>query len=351
LLADDEDGEKNEEDQTPIWLNLTTKKHIVDKKRLKPSKILLPHPINNSQETTICLITADPQRTFKNIVASPAFPPELAKRITRVIGVQKIKAKYHQYEAQRQLLAEHDVFLADDRIITHLPKLLGKTFYKSTTKRPIPVSLQAPAPKTDGKRIAKAKSENGASAAEPKKIAAEIERTFNMALVNLSPSTSTSVRIGLAGWDAQKIADNIETVTNGLVEKFVPKKWRGVRAIHIKGPNTAALPIWLADELWTDDADVLEIEDEVKAIDCKETPNVGKKRKAVEGAEVEVKKEKKAKKAKVLPDSDDTSLDKEIAMRKEKLRKQKEAASADVDDAVPMTKSKGKKSQKTAIAA
>jgi len=319
---------------------LTTKKHIVDTKRLKPGKVSLPHPINTAATQTICLITADPQRTYKDLIASPAFPAELRARITRVIGVTKVKAKFHQYEAQRQLLAEHDLFLADDRIITQLPKLLGKTFYKSSTKRPIPLNMQAPAPRSEeGKRIAKAKGEGVVKdVIEVPKLAKEIEKTLNSALVALAPSTQTSVRVALAGWKAEDVAENIEAVVKELIEKFVPQKWRGVRALHIKGPNTAALPIWLADELWTDDKDVLEDapEGEVPAVAAEEA-NIGKKRKraAGEDAAEEPKTDKKAKKSKkVLAESDDKTLDKEIALRKEKLKKQKEAAAKSVIEEV-----------------
>lgn len=344
LPADDEAEDEDETNDTPIWLNLTTKKHIVDKQRLKPGKIALPHSMNTSSTTTICLITADPQRAFKDIVASPAFPAELSSRITRVIGVQKIKAKYGQYEAQRQLFAEHDLFLADDRIITMLPKLLGKTFYSSTTKRPIPVSLEAPRDRTDGKRIARAKSDNTVKAKEPKQMAAEIEKTFSTALIALAPSTCTSVRIGYAGWDAQKITDNVEAVVNGMIEKFVPQKWRGVRAIHIKGPNTAALPIWLADELWVDETEVLEDGPELTEAEIKESKraNIGRKRKA--GVEVAAIEPKKTKQEPLAVSTD--SLEKEIAQRKEKLKKQKAEAAADVDEDVVPKKAKTSKKRK-----
>jgi len=339
LLAATEDGEDTELDETIVWLNLTTKKHIVDQKRLKPAKISLPHPLNTSATNTICLITADPQRTYKDIVASPAFPAELRSRITRVIGVQKIKAKFHQYEAQRQLLAEHDIFLADDRIITRLPSLLGKTFYKSAAKRPIPINIQAPAPRTEGKRVARAKGDSAVKEAiSPQKLAAEIEKTLTAALVALSASTLTSVRVGHAGWSADKLAENIKALAEELITRFVTKKWRGVRAIHIKGPETTALPIWLADELWTDEADILE--DGAEGMKAIEVPNVGKKRKAVEAAEEEPKIEKKVKTAKTLqlPESNDNNLDKEIALRKEMLKKQKAEAAASVKDDIPKLK-------------
>ena len=316
---------------------LTTKKHIVDEKRLKPAKIAIPHSLNTNSNARICLITADPQRTYKDIVASPAFPAELGARISKVVGVSKIRSKWSQYEAQRKLLAEHDIFLADDRVITALPKLLGKTFYKSTTKRPVPISLQE-VPKTDGKRIKKAKGEASRGAATPKAIATEIEKALNGTLVHLSPSTNTSVRVGYANWDAEKLAENIEAVAAVMIEKYVPKKWHGVRALHIKGPETMALPIWLADELWTDAADVLDQEEVKKVAEA----NVGKKRKAkVLTAGVPEVSEEIKKKQKTI-ESEDSKLDEEIKARKERLRKQKLEASKDGEDEVPKATKKAK---------
>jgi ribosome biogenesis protein UTP30 len=347
LLSGDEEGN---DESVAIWLQVTTKKHITDTKRLKPGKIAVPHSLNSSASTTICLITADPQRTYKDIVASPAFPSELRSRITRVVGIAKIKAKWTQYEAQRKLYSEHDIFLADDRIVTLLPKLLGKTFYHKTTKRPVPVTLLPPAPRTDGKRIARAKGD-GPQAASAQQVAAEIEKAIKGTLVHLTPSTNTAVKVGYASWDAGRLAENIEAVATAMIDKYVPKKWRGVKSMHIKGPTTAALPIWLADELWDDEADVVD-DETAKQITA---ANVGKKRKAIEGGKEDGKKRKadelkeeekkeKSKKQKLAPSNDD-KLDKEIALRRERLKKQKEQAVLDVEDEVPKATKKTKKSK------
>lgn len=332
LLEDADEDETS----TPIWLNLSTKKHIVDKKSLKPAKIALPHPLNTNSSATICLITADPQRRYKDIVASPAFPSELAARITKVVGIKKVRAKHTQYEAQRKLKAEHDIFLADDRIVTGLPKLLGKTFYKGS-KRPIPVSLSAPVPKTEGKRIKRAKGDEQQDAATPEAIAKEIEKALSGTVVHLSASASTAVKVGYSSWDAEKLAANVEAVATALIEKHVPGKWRGVKALHVKGEATAALPIWLADELWSEEVDVI-TEERAEQL---RLANVGKKRKAIEGVAVE--DGKKEKKQKVLKESNDDKLDQEIALRKEKLKKQKEEAAKDVVDEVPKASKKSKK--------
>lgn len=329
LLADDNEDESAE---TPVWLTLTTKRHIADKSKLHPGKIVLPHRLNADDENlSVCVITADPQRAYKNIVASDEFPAELRKRIGRVIDVTKLKAKYSQYEAQRKLYSEHDVFLGDDRIINRLPKILGKTFYKSTTKRPVPVNLQAKVAKVDGKRGKRPKKagEGEVNAGTPAQIAKELDKAVGSALVSLGQTTNTAVRIGYASWTAEQIADNVDAVAAALVEKWVPQKWRNVKSIYIKGPETAALPIWLTDELWVDDKDVVADTEETKA-------NTSKKRKALAGEEPQAgspatKKTKAVAAGKHKPSSDDAKLDQQIAERKSKLRSAKAKASKAMD--------------------
>lgn len=332
LLADDEEA-LNEQ---PVWLTLTTKRHIVDSNRLKPGKISLPHSLNTDPELSICLISADPQRHYKNLVADESFPEEWRKRITRVIDVGKLQAKFKQYEEQRKLYAEHDIFLGDSRIITRLPKVLGKTFYKSTAKRPIPVNLES-RKKVDGKKVKKVKGDNTPNACTPTELAAEIEKAIGSALVHLSPSTNTAIRIGYADWKPEELAANAKVVAEALIEKFVPQKDKNVRSIYLKGSETVALPVYMADELWVDgEKDIVTNEsEEAKAALTAEKANIGKKRKSLEGAAEEAtpvtKKVKKGGKPKALPESDDAKLDNEIAERKAKLKKQKAAAKKAVD--------------------
>jgi ribosome biogenesis protein UTP30 len=85
LLDEGVDEDSTTVATTPIWLLLTTKRHIHNSNALKPKKVILPHALNTDPDTRICLITADPQRAYKNIVASDEFPDELRKKITRVI--------------------------------------------------------------------------------------------------------------------------------------------------------------------------------------------------------------------------------------------------------------------------
>jgi len=305
-----------------------------------------------------------------------------------VIDIQKLSKKYKTYEAQRQLRESAEIILADDRIITRLPKVLGKTFYGTTKYRPIPVSLAATPERVDGKRVPGAdRATDRAKAGTAKDVAAEIQKAVDSTLVHLSPSTNTSVKVGLASWEAEKVVANVKVVTERLIEKFVTKGWRGVRSVHIKGPETVALPIWLASELWTEEGEVLDEGGVQKVVEA----NTSKKRKTAalapeEKAELSNKKkskkddkkaseqpdeptnkrkadssledlvastgavkEKKAKKPKTEKSNDD-KLDAEIALRKATLKKQKADAALPAEDEVPRPTKKAKKSKKEAAA-
>lgn len=338
LIGDNEDSDDGETplNNEAVWLVLTTKKHVVDKNRLKPGKIALPHSLNSSPSLSVCLITADPQRGVKDIVADPSFPQELSSRIEKVIGFSKLKQRYQSFESRRQLLSEHDVFLADERIITRLVPTLGKIFYKSS-KRPIPIRIQK-IEKVDGKRVKQdpkakpSKEEKSAQFAAPLIVAKEIERALHSAPVQLAPSTSTAVRVGSSKFTAEQLSENVDAVVKGMTEKFVAKGWRNIKNIHIKGANTTALPIWLADELWVDNADVLEDGNETAAIEDGKKP--GKKRKSL--PEEKLLEGKKAKKSKSVEDEDDASS---VAARKEKLQKLKAQA---LEDGEPVRVEAGK---------
>ena len=314
---------------------------MTDQKRLKPRKVLLPHSLHSSPNTSICLITPDSKRQFKDAIAHPSFPTTLSKRITKVISIKKLEAKFRSFESRRQLRDSYDVFLADDRIVTYLSKFLGKTFYNTTAKRPIPVSLEAPKPK--GRKNAALPSikirkepSDAKSVAAPPVLAKEIERTLSTAQINLSPSTTTAVRLGLASYTPEQLAANIEVVMASLAGKLVG--WKNVRAVHVKGPNTMALPIWLAEELWVDENMVLG-DDEAAEAKAKAAQKGKRKRKLIEnkeggdadgdGRNRELQGESgpadepKHKKIKKLQDDD---LSREMKERREKLRQQKREA-------------------------
>ena len=84
------------------------------------------HPLIDPRTSPICLLTKDPQREYKDLLEKHNI-----KFISRVIGLEKLKGKFHPYEARRMLLKENGMFLADERIIPLLPKLLGAKWFQA----------------------------------------------------------------------------------------------------------------------------------------------------------------------------------------------------------------------------
>lgn len=48
-----------------------------------------------------------------------------------MVGLEKLKGKFKPFEARRALMREHELFLADERVMGLMPQLLGKVFYDS----------------------------------------------------------------------------------------------------------------------------------------------------------------------------------------------------------------------------
>jgi ribosome biogenesis protein UTP30 len=277
LLADADTVEDGK--LTAVWLSVTTKKPVKDTTRLKPHKVVLPHSIAG-ENSRVCLITVDPQRAYKDLKDHPAFPADVASKISRIIGITKLKAKYKSFETRRQLAAEYDIFLCDNRIISALPSALGKPFYKSATKRPIPVDLTAGTrvDKAAGSKSKSTDAEKVHTVGKPETVGREIASALGATTVNLTSSTNTSIKVGYTSMTAEQISDNVEAVVLKLTESLIPKGWRGIRALHIKTAKSLALPVWLADELWVDEGDVLEEKWQPKAKDGAPRINEKKRR-------------------------------------------------------------------------
>lgn len=149
-----------------IWLQVSVKRVHAEAK-LKPRRMCVnlqfcislrlynsspvKYPLVDPRDSAICLITKDPQREYKDLLEQAG-----VKFISRVVGVEKLKGKFKPFEARRALLRENELFLADERVIPLLPRLLGKIFFtakkyvvlteyevivSSLRRQPIPVCL------------------------------------------------------------------------------------------------------------------------------------------------------------------------------------------------------------------
>ncbi|KAF8743752.1 hypothetical protein AX14_000720 [Amanita brunnescens Koide BX004] len=195
-----------------IWLNVTVKR-VSPTLKIKPVRIPIVHPIVDPRTTQVCLIVKDPQREYKDLLETHKI-----KFISRVVGLAKLKGKFKPFDARRALLKEYGLFLADDRVIPTLPKLLGSKWFEAK-KQPIPVSLT----KKDLKK--------------------ELERAISSTYMNQNRGTCTSIRIGTLSQKPSQILENLKTALPVIVQ-HIKDGWENVQSLFIKTSSSVSLPIW-----------------------------------------------------------------------------------------------------------
>jgi len=125
--------------------------------------------------------------------------------------------------------------------VTRLPTTLGATFYRKSSKIPIPVSLTRSDSTTNLKN--------------------QISKALSSTYLHLSPAASTSIKVALSSFSPEQVVENVEKVVKDIVEKKIPGGWKNLKSLHIKSPNSASLPIYMAGEVYSDE-DVLKPEEE-----------------------------------------------------------------------------------------
>ncbi|KAJ6468991.1 ribosomal protein L1p/L10e family-domain-containing protein [Mycena vitilis] len=259
-----------------IWLNVTVKK-IASAHKFKPVKIPIVHPLVDPRTSAVCLITKDPQRQYKDLLAEHNI-----KFISRVVGIEKLKGKFKPYEARRMLLKENGLFLADERIVPLLPKLLGTKWFEAK-KQPIPVCLTR------------------------KDLKGELERAISSTYMNQNQGTCTAVKISIVSHKPSQVLENLRAAIPTIV-KNIKGGWDNVQSLLLKTNSSVALPIWSCDlgdsegGRWgglvasadDDETSVLEADDEMDVVVEDKGARKGKgKKRAVAEEEAEVEEPKK----------------------------------------------------------
>jgi ribosome biogenesis protein UTP30 len=203
-----------------LYLILTLKK-IPSQSRMNPHKIPLPHALHSphlSQE--LCLIVDDrPHSNLNKALAKSKIESEQIP-VSKVIKLSKLKSDYRPFEAKRKLCDSYDMFFTDKRIVPLLPGLLGKHFYKKK-KIPVPVDLKH------------------------KNWKEQIEKGCSSALLFLKTGTCSVVKVARVSMEEEEIVENVVAAINGIAE-IVPRKWGGVRSLHLKLLESLALPLYQA---------------------------------------------------------------------------------------------------------
>ncbi|KAJ2782398.1 proteasome-interacting protein cic1 [Coemansia interrupta] len=199
------------DDPEQLHLIISTK-DVATKERHKPYRIPLRHPMYYEDSNVCLIIKAGHEDTVEKI-------KELGiPQIKEILTAQQLKNSCRTYEARRELLASYDLFLADDRLLNSLPKLLGTKFFKAK-KLPAPVNLLA------------------------KDLNLELRRALSSTFFRPSKGTCTAIRIGSTRLTVPELEETIEDVVK-IAIKFIPRGWKNIQSISIKAGNTFALPVY-----------------------------------------------------------------------------------------------------------
>lgn len=183
---------------------------------IKPQCLRVSHAwktASSEESLQVCLITKDPHDEYKKKVREMGL-----KAVTKVMSVSKLRKNYVPYEARRKLCAAYDVFLADNRVLPLLPKLLGKKFF-GAKKTPIVVDLVKEDMKTE--------------------LTTAIESTY----LHLTTGPCSTVKIGQSHQGTTMLVENGLDVIKQVVER-IPHGWDNINSIHVKSFDSLALPVY-----------------------------------------------------------------------------------------------------------
>lgn len=209
----------NEDEDEFLYVLVSLKSSHPNHRKDKPVCIQLPHPLYADDGVELCLFVKDDKSGKGHKAAKKKLESQANKAgIAKVVGTSKLRTKYESFEAKRNLCRQYDIFLADDRILPSLPKLLGKSFFKKK-KQPVPVDLTG----RDWK--------------------AQIDKARQCTTMFLSGGSCLSIKVARSSHEVRQVLANVLSVLQLVAEK-VPKQWENVQAVFIKSADSVALPVF-----------------------------------------------------------------------------------------------------------
>ncbi|KAK9843779.1 hypothetical protein WJX81_005938 [Elliptochloris bilobata] len=206
------------EDDELLHLIVALKKTPQQGRKDKPLRIPLPHSLYDFDGAEVCLFVKDQKSGEGHKAAKKRLKAGQAAGVAKVVGTSKLRTKYESHEAKRNLCAAYDLFLADERILPSLPKLLGKAFFRKK-KQPVPVDLRG--------------GEWGA----------QIKRALGATSLFLTGGSCLNLRVARSSMSEEQCCANVAAALQGALE-HVPKRWAGVQALYLKTADSASLPVY-----------------------------------------------------------------------------------------------------------
>jgi ribosome biogenesis protein UTP30 len=186
------------------------------KAKHKPVMIPLPNPLYTGR--SVCVIVKDPQRTYKDLFEKHSPHPDY-----KVVGVGKLKTKYRRFEDRRQLCDAHDLFLVDSRVMDMMPQVLGKYFFTTKKKLPVPVSIAE-------------------KATNPEKPLVE---AIGCTVLRTPAGPSCGVKIGRCDMTADQLFANAKKVLPAVFKHFAAEG-NAPKQVHVQATDAVALQVFEA---------------------------------------------------------------------------------------------------------
>jgi len=197
------------EDDDTISVIIALKK-IPEKVSVKPIQIDIPHPLFG-EDAEICVFVKDPQSDFKKLF------DQQGVKVSKVIGLAKLRANYKRFEEKRKLCNSYNLFLTDSRIVHFLPKLLGKAFFLKK-RQPIPIDLT-------------------------RNIPLQLQKARCSTSLFFTGGACCAIRAARTSFSPNEVVENVAGCIKSAVER-IPKKWKNIQSIHIKTSTSVALPLY-----------------------------------------------------------------------------------------------------------
>ena len=208
-------------------------------KRLKPRLITVPHslykPWKKASATSLrdfrtLLILKDADVKSVNLEELQEALRDTEVGIDSIICGNDLKTTYKAYEARRAFITEFSLILADDNIVTSLPKLLGVKAYEKQQTTPIPIRAYR------DKKFSKETLVNS------------IKRIVTGCIpVKVPRGTTMNVHLGNLEWfTPEELADNVEAVARSLVDSYK------IRLLVLKTNQSPALPLYINNDVLPD---------------------------------------------------------------------------------------------------
>jgi len=140
--------------------------------------------------------------------------------VKKILEVNAVRTKYHQFEARRKLLGSYDLFLCSRKIKYTLRALLGDVFIRPK-RYPIPIRF--------------------------KDIPDSIIQAKDSVVCYTPAGTCAMVRIAKLSQPPEEITENIIQAIKPIVETY-NKDWTDVQSVQLRTEDSISIPIYYATE-------------------------------------------------------------------------------------------------------